>query len=129
MARDPSGVGKLLGDLGEAELATVLQTGTAQGLGSALVSSLHAAQLPIPAWLEAHRFDMATHRGAIMRALAVIAPAMTAAGVPWVVLKGPVIATSPESAALREFTDLDLLISGRDLLEVLGMPIRATVMA
>jgi hypothetical protein len=96
-------------------MATVLQAGTAQGLGTCLVASLQVAGVPVPTWLEAHRFDLTVHRATILRALTTIAPALTAADIPWVVLKGPAIAASGDAPELREFKDLDLLVAGHNL--------------
>ena len=119
VARDPDGAGDRLGDLREPELAAVLHAGVAHGLGIALVSSLHAAGLPVPTWLESHRFNATVHRAQIMGTLGNIAPALTSAGIPWVVLKGPVITRSADSPQLREFGDLDVLVPGSHLSRVL----------
>jgi hypothetical protein len=101
---------------------TVLRFGTKQGLGTCLVACLQAARIPVPEWLETHRFDLTVARATILRTLATIAPVLTAADIPWVVLKGPVIAKSADDPELREFKDLDLLVPGHRLggaLEVL----------
>lgn len=122
VALDPVTAASRLLDLTGPELDAVLHAGAEHGLGTALVSGLHEAGLPVPGWLETHRFDTTLRRGQIMEALGAISPALTAAGVPWVVLKGPVIACSSDSSELREYGDLDLLVPGPALpgtLEVL----------
>jgi hypothetical protein len=122
-ARDPQGVGERLVALREAELTAVLRSGTAQGLGTSLVASLQAAGLPVPNWLETHRFNEAMRRTRIMDTLGAIAPVLTDSGIPWVVLKGPTIARSTGSASLREFGDLDILVAGdrvADVLEIMS---------
>jgi hypothetical protein len=127
VARNPRDAGDLLSDLNPALMDTVLRAGTVQGLGTCLVACLQAARAPVPAWLESHRFDLTVHRATILRALATIAPALTAADVPWLVLKGPVIAKSADDPELREFKDIDLLVSGAslrgalDVLEIVGV--------
>jgi hypothetical protein len=83
------------------------------------VVSLRGAGLPVPNWLETHRFDAAMRRAQIMEALDAIAPVLTNSGIPWVVLKGPTIVDSTESAPHREFGDLDILVAGDRLADVL----------
>jgi hypothetical protein len=119
VARDPDEAGDRLGDLRAPDLAAVLHAGAEHGLGIVLVSSLHTAGLPVPTWLETHRFNATVHRARIMRTLGIIAPALTSAGIPWVVLKGPAITRSGRFPQLREFGDLDVLVSGRHLSRVL----------
>lgn len=121
VARDPDEAGDRLGDLREPELAAVLHAGAEHGLGIVLVSSLQTAGLPVPTWLETHRFNATVHRARIMDTLAIIAPALSSVGIPWVVLKGPAITRSGGFPQLREFGDLDVLVSGRHLSRVLGI--------
>jgi hypothetical protein len=118
---DPGDASDRLGSLRATELALVLEHARAQKLGTAAASCLRFASLPVPAWLEAHRFDIATRRATIMSTLAKIAPALSKSGIPWVVLKGPVTAASFESPHLREFGDLDILVPGRSLADVLDV--------
>lgn len=113
VALDPKQGSDKLALLRPSELTSVLQAGMAQGLGSALVASLHAERIPVPRWLEDHRFNVAMQRDRIMSTLAAIAPALTAAELSWVVLKGPAIAARYEWPKQREFADLDILVPGR----------------
>jgi hypothetical protein len=121
VARNPRDAGGLLADLSSTMQDTVLRAGAAQGLGTCLVAGLQAARAPVPTWLEAHRSDLMVRRATILRALATIAPALTTAEIPWVVLKGPVFASSADDAEYHEFGDLDLLVPGRSLGEALGV--------
>lgn len=111
VARNPRD-GTVVSDLSPPALDAVLRAGVAQGLGTCLVACLQAAEVPVPVWLEAHRFDLTVHRATILGALEAIAPALTDAGIPWVVLKGPLVARSEEARELREYRDLDLLVAG-----------------
>ncbi len=119
VARDPGGAGERLVGLRRSDLAAVLRVGAEHGLGIALVTSLHAADMPVPIWLETHRFNAIVRRAQIMDTLGIIAPVLTSAEIPWVVLKGPVITRSEHAPQLREFGDLDVLVPGRHLSRVL----------
>ena len=119
VARDPNAAAPRLALLDPAELDIVLRHGTEQRLGTSLAMSLRSASLTVPAWLEIHRFQTATRRASIMNGLAMIAPALADSRIPWVVMKGPVIAASFSSFEQREFADLDILVPGDRLAEVL----------
>jgi hypothetical protein len=95
----------------------------AHGLGTTLAVVMRRAGLPVAADLEEHRFEATVRHTRILATLHRVAPALTDAGIPWVVLKGPVIADSLVLPAVREFADLDLLVSAPrlgDALTVLG---------
>jgi hypothetical protein len=115
------GIGEHLGSLRPVDLAAVLSAGTKQGLGTSLVAGLHTAGLPVPDWLEAHRFDTTLRRAQIVSALSVIAPMFDGSGVPWAVLKGPVVTPREGGSSDREYGDLDLLVTAARLRESLGM--------
>jgi hypothetical protein len=119
VARDPGGAGERFVGLRRSDLAAVLRAGAEHGLGIALVTSLHAADMPVPIWLETHRFNAIVRRAQIMDTLGIIAPVLTSAEIPWVVLKGPVITRSEHAPQVREFGDLDVLVPGRHLSRVL----------
>jgi hypothetical protein len=121
VARDSVAAGPRLRLLDPADLDVVLRHGTEQRLGSSLVVSLRSASLPVPAWLETHRFESASRRANIMNGLSHIAPALSEAEIPWVVLKGPVISSSFDSFEQREFADLDILVPGNRLGDVLDV--------
>ena len=121
VARDPVAAGPRLRLLDPTELDMVLRHGTEQRLGTTLVVSLRSASLPVPAWLETHRFESASRRANIMNGLSNIAPALSEAEIPWAVLKGPVISSSFDSFEQREFADLDILVPGNRLAEVLDV--------
>ena len=119
VVNDPSVAATQMSSLDSGQLQMVLEHGTAQKLGTSLVACLRAASMPVPDWLEAHRFKVAGRRAVIMSALARVAPAMNDSGIPWVVLKGPVTASSYSSPHLREYGDLDILVPGRSVAHVL----------
>jgi hypothetical protein len=121
VAQDSVAAGPLLRKLDPADLDIVLRHGTQQRLGTSLVVSLRSASLPVPEWLETHRFEAASRRANIMNGLSNIAPALSEAGIPWVVLKGPVISSSFDSFEQREFADLDILVPGDRLADVLDV--------
>jgi hypothetical protein len=93
VARDPESAGPTLAALGPDDLASTMRACTNQGLGTACAVSLRRAGIPIPEWLERHRFDMAVQRTRILTLLAKIAPVLDASDIPWAVLKGPVTAS------------------------------------
>jgi hypothetical protein len=119
LVRDPEAAADQLRSLDASHLEMVLKHAEAQKLGTAIAACLRSASLPVPDWLEAHRFKVASRKATIMGVLAQIAPAMNTSGIPWVVLKGPVTAASFASPHLREFGDLDILVPGRRLAETL----------
>jgi Uncharacterised nucleotidyltransferase len=112
VAADAATAAPALTGLAPEEVALVTRVGAAQGLGTTLVAVLRAAGLEVGEELEARRFDAAVRHERIMATLGRVAPALTDAGVPWVVLKGPVIADAFRPPARREFVDLDLLVAG-----------------
>jgi hypothetical protein len=118
---DPDAAADQLRSLDATCLEMVLEYGMAQKLSTAIVACLRSASLPVPDWLEAHRFKVAARRAVIEAGLARIAPAMNDSGIPWAVLKGPVTASSFSSPHLREFGDLDILVEGLDLADVLDV--------
>ena len=120
VTRDPDAAGATLARVSGEELDAVLRAGVGHRLGSALVTGLQTARLPVPGWLETHRFDVATQRAHLMATLATIAPLLEATGIPWVVLKGPVTASAYERFEEREFADLDILVPGERLADVLA---------
>ena len=115
------GVGERLASLRPLDLVAVLSAGTKQGLGTSLVAGLHGAGMPVPDWLEAHRFDTTLRRAQIVSALGAIAPMFGGSGLPWAVLKGPVISPEGDGSSDREYGDLDLLVTGAGLRESLEL--------
>ena len=120
VARDPETAGPTLAALEPDDLASAMRACTNQGLGTACTVSLRRAGVPIPEWLERHRFDMAVQRTRILTLLAKIAPVLDASGIPWAVLKGPVTASSMDRPELREFVDLDILIPGARVADLIA---------
>ncbi len=112
MVRRPGEAGAVLAGLPPHERDQVLDAAVHHGLGTTVAVACHDARLPVPDRLQAHRFDMANRRAHIMAALAALAPALTAAGIPWAVLKGPVVAGYLPDPSQREFVDLDILVHG-----------------
>jgi hypothetical protein len=102
------------------EFSLLARRAVAHGLGTTLAAVMRRAGLPAGADLEEHRFDASVRHGRIMATLHRVAPVLTEAGIPWVVLKGPVIADAFVLPAMREFADLDLLVSAPRLGDALG---------
>jgi hypothetical protein len=120
VAVDPVAAADVLNRLDANDLGLVLAHGTGQRLGTSLAVSLRSAALPVPDWLEVHRFEAATRRARIMNGLGAIAPALDRSRIPWVVLKGPITAASYAAPEQREFIDLDILVPGDRLANVLA---------
>ena len=123
LAGDPSAAMSHIAELTPDEFSLLTSRAIAHGLGTTLAAVMRRAGLPAGAVLEAHRFDTTVRHARIMATLHRVAPVLTEAGVPWVVLKGPVIADAFVPPAVREFADLDLLVSAPrlgDALRALG---------
>ena len=119
IVRRPGEAGTILAGLPPEERDLVLDAAVHHGLGTTVAVACHDARLPVPDLLQAHRFDMANRRAHIMTALGALAPALTAAGIPWAVLQGPVVATYLPEPSQREFVDLDILVDGARIADAL----------
>ena len=120
VARDPESAAPALATLGPVDLASAVRACANQGLGTACAVTLHRAAIPVPGWLEQHRFDMAVRRLSILNLLGRITPVLDETDIPWVVLKGPVVAAAMTRPELRESVDLDVLIPGRRVAELIS---------
>ncbi len=123
LAGDPTAAMSHIAELTPDEFSLLARRAVAHGLGTTLAAVMRRAGLPAGADLEEHRFDATVRHGRIMATLHRVAPVLTEAGIPWVVLKGPVIADAFVLPAVREFADLDLLVSAPrlgDALRALG---------
>ncbi|MEM8902852.1 MAG: nucleotidyltransferase family protein [Actinomycetota bacterium] len=101
-----------------ASRATLLAAAEAHGLSSTLHDRLVGLDAVVPDALAERRRGATARRLAARSTLARIAPVLDDRGVPWVVCKGPVVAARHDRPEDREFNDLDLLVPGGRLGEV-----------
>ncbi|MCP5025787.1 MAG: nucleotidyltransferase family protein [Actinomycetia bacterium] len=100
----------------------------AQGLASALADSLEGFDRRVPEALTRLRDEATIRRLASRATLTRIGEVLDSEDIPWVAFKGPVIAARHRRPELREFNDLDILVSGAhlratlDALDEAGMP-------
>jgi len=86
-----------------------------------LVRALRASDRPLPAVLAAEHGGVVASHLRSLRSLAVVAGALDAAGIDWVVVKGPVLATMwHRDPGSRAYDDLDLLVDPRGLGDALA---------
>jgi hypothetical protein len=91
------------------------------GLATMLAHRLEVAGLDVDAELRWVESTVRARRLAARRTLHRLAFRLGADEPAWAVVKGPVVATAYPRPADREFNDLDLLVSGADLGEVLDV--------
>lgn len=91
------------------------------GLGTVLARRLGEAGIEVDAELRWVESTVRARRLAARRTLQRLAFALRSGGLAWAVVKGPVVAASYVRPADREFNDVDLLVRGEELRDVLDV--------
>lgn len=100
--------------IAESEEAT-FESAVAQGMGPALASACERIGVPIPADLRGHVENARFARAASVGVLRNMTAEFDRSEIPFVVLKGIVLASVYPQPELRTFNDIDVLVEGRDL--------------
>lgn len=121
---DPTAV-RVLDGVADAELDGLVEAAGFHRVGSYVVRLLQRAgreHAPSLVALRDQQFDAAARHLLVLRALSELQAVLDGAGLDWLVVKGPVLAERAHGGAdLRQYTDVDVVVPGRQLRQALAV--------